>query len=237
MIEQGKKMGITTWENPKNYGLSLTLGGGAIKMIDLAKVYGTIANYGKRPEITSILQIKDYKGLVLENKNSNITTPLEQILDPRVSYSLIDILKDNNARAPEFGFNSSLVVKNHPEVAVKTGTSNDLRDNWTAGFNQDYLVITWVGNNNNSPMSRVASGITGASPIWNKIMSTILYGRPSIDWEIPKDIVRINCLGRGEWFLKEKIPTDYCKPTPVPTPKSNEPINKILDNGASTVRQ
>lgn len=237
MIELGKSMGLTTWDDPSNYGLSLTLGGGAVKMIDLAQVYSTVANYGKRPEITSILQVKDFKGMVLENNSQTKTNNAEQILDPSVAYSLIDILKDNVARAPAFGFNSSLVVKNHPEVAVKTGTSNDLRDNWTAGFNQNYLVITWVGNNDNSPMSRVASGITGASPIWNKIMSTVLQNKPSVDWEIPTNLIRINCLGKGEWFLKGKVPANYCSPTPSPLPKTNDPINKILDNGASTVRQ
>lgn len=239
MIELGKSMGLTTWDNPSNYGLSLTLGGGAVKMIDLAQVYSTVANYGKKPEITSILQVKDFKGMILENNSQTKTNYAEQILDPGVAYSLIDILKDNVARAPAFGFNSSLVVKNHPEVAVKTGTSNDLRDNWAAGFNQNYLVITWVGNNDNSPMSKIASGITGASPIWNKIMSSILNDKTSVDWVIPTNLVRINCLGKGEWFLKEKIPSNYCKPTPIPTPKdvNADKINKILETGASTIRR
>ncbi len=236
MIEQGKNMGITTWDDSSQYGLSLTLGGGAVKMIDLAKVYATIANYGKRPELISILQVKDYKGKILKH-NETDTTNDDQVLDPRVAYSLVDILKDNIARSPAFGFNSALVIKGHPEVAVKTGTSNDLRDNWTAGFNQDYLVVTWVGNNNNSPMSRIASGITGASPIWNKIMSTILADRPSIDWEIPNNMIRINCAGKAEWFLKEGVPTNYCKTTPSPTPAFKaRPIREdILDTGASTI--
>ncbi len=237
MIEQGKSMGITTWDDPSQYGLSLTLGGGAVKMIDLAKVYATIANYGKRPELISILQVKDYKGKILKHIDGSTIEKNNQILDPRVAYSLIDILKDNLARAPEFGLNSALVIKNHPEIAVKTGTSNDLRDNWTAGFNQEYLVVTWVGNNDNSPMSRIASGITGASPIWNKIMTTILSDKPSIDWETPDNMVRINCFNKSEWFLKESIPSNYCKTTPSPTPFLNILPAKedILDSGASTV--
>ena len=228
MVQLGKEMGITTWDDSSQYGLSLTLGGGAVKAVDLAKVYATVANYGKRSDLLPILQVKDYKGNILEKNIPNST----QVLDPRVTYSLIDILKDNNARAPEFGFNSALVVKDHPEVAVKTGTSNDLRDNWTVGFNQNYLVLTWVGNNNNSPMSRIASGITGAAPIWNKIMSAILNSQPSVDWKTPDKLIRINCLGKGEWFLQENIPADYCKPTPSPSPIDP---NKILDSGASTI--
>jgi membrane carboxypeptidase/penicillin-binding protein PbpC len=234
MIEEGQKLGITTWNDPSRYGLALTLGGGAVRAIDLARVYATI------------LQVKDYKGRVLE-KNSHQSA---EVLDPRVAYSLIDILKDNAARAPEFGLNSSLVVRNHPEVAAKTGTSNDLRDNWTVGFNQNYLVLTWVGNNDNSPMSRIASGITGAAPIWNKIMSTVLGDSPSIDWNVPGGMSKVNicaitgtlpcgnCPTRQEWFLDEYKPTMACTPdqmqkmsNPTPAPGSN-----ILDSGAATSR-
>jgi 1A family penicillin-binding protein len=245
MIEQGQKMGITTWTDPRNYGLSLTLGGGAVTALDLSKVYSVVANYGKRPDLLPILTVKDYKGRTLE-KNSPVTT---DVIDPRVTFILTDILKDNAARAPEFGFNSALVVKNHPEVAVKTGTSNDLRDNWTAGYNQNYLVVTWVGNNDNSPMSRIASGVTGASPIWNKIMSAILVDKPSIDWKVPDGVSKVNicsitgtlpcnnCPTKQEWFLDEDRPTKYCtveqveriiNPTPIPG-------QNILDTGATTV--
>jgi penicillin-binding protein 1C len=244
MVTQGQKMGITTWTDPTNYGLSLTLGGGAITALDLSKVYSTVANYGKRPDLLLILSVKNYKGRVLE-KNIPVTT---DVIDPRVAFILTDILKDNTARAPEFGFNSYLVIKNHPEVAVKTGTSNDLRDNWTAGYNQNYLAVTWVGNNDNSPMSRIASGVTGASPIWNKIMTAILSDKPSIDWKVPDGVSKVNicsitgtlpcdnCPTRQEWFLDEAKPTKYCSPdqiqhivNPTPAPGPN-----ILDSGAST---
>ncbi|MCX6705009.1 MAG: penicillin-binding transpeptidase domain-containing protein, partial [Candidatus Woesebacteria bacterium] len=250
MVTQGQKMGITTWADPSNYGLSLTLGGGAVTALDLSKVYSTISNYGKRPDLLPILQVKNYKGRVLLARNaSQSDAGGEKVLDPRVAFLLTDILKDNNARAPGFGYNSYLVVKNHPEVAVKTGTSNDLRDNWTAGYNQNYLVVTWVGNNDNSPMSHVASGVTGASPIWNKIMTAILADAPSIDWKVPDGVSKVNvcsitgtlpcdsCPTKQEWFLDETRPTRYCTPeqiqrivNPTPIPGQN-----ILDSGASTI--
>jgi 1A family penicillin-binding protein len=230
MVTQGKSMGITSWDDPSKFGLSLTLGGGAVTALDLSKVYSVLANYGKLPDIMPILQIKDYKGKVLEKNSPNT----KQVLDSKVAFTITDILKDNNARAPEFGLNSALVVKNHPEVAVKTGTSNSLRDNWTAGYNQNYLVVTWVGNNDNSPMSRVASGITGASPIWNKIMSTLLADQPSVDWKAPDGVVKINCLGKGEWFLDGSVPENYCKPSPSPSPIPTSG-SQILDNGASII--
>lgn len=246
MIAQGQAMGITTWNDPSQYGLSLTLGGGAVTALDLAKVYSTIADLGKKPALMPILSVKDYKGNVLEK----VSPKTEQVLDPRVAFLLTDILKDNVARAPEFGMNSFLVVQNHPEVAVKTGTSNDLRDNWTVGYNQDVLVLTWVGNNDNSPMSRVASGITGASPLWNKIISAVLNDAPSIDWKAPDGVSKINicsitstlpcdsCPTRQEWFLDEARPAKSCTPDQIqkiinPTPI---PGGKILENGAATFR-
>jgi len=231
MIEQGQKMGISSWQDPSRYGLSLTLGGGEVKLIELARAYATIANFGTRPEITSISHIKDYKNeevWLARNAFSEADAGGKNVVDPRVAYMLIDILKDNTARAGEFGLNSYLVIKNHPEVAVKTGTSNNLRDNLTAGFNQDYLVVTWVGNNDNSPMARVASGVTGASPIWNKIMSAILKDKPSIDWKVPGNLVKINCPGKSEWFLEEdQSKSKYCLPTPVPDREENKVKEKV----------
>ncbi len=226
MIDQGRAMGITTWQDPSKYGLSLTLGGGDVKLIDLAQVFATIADMGKKPTITAISEVKNYKGDVLEeNGNSNFPA----VVDPRVAYQLIDILKDNNARAPEFGTRSYLVIQNHPEVAVKTGTSNDLKDNLTIGFNQNFLVAVWVGNNDSTPMSRVASGVTGASPIWNKIMTNLLGNSISKNWEIPEGLIKKDCYGKVEYFLKENVSNCAPIPTPVPLP-SGQP--QILDSGA-----
>jgi len=229
MIDLGKKMGITTWEDEGRFGLSLTLGGGEVKLIDLATVYATIANSGKKPALNPLISVTNYKGRTLyENSciGDNAKNCAEkQVIDPRVAYIVTDILKDNFARAPAFGISSQLVIKNHPEVAVKTGTSNSLRDNLTLGYNQKYLTAVWVGNNDNSPMSRVASGVTGASPIWNRIMTALLNNQKSTEWETPKGLLRVpicsttgtlpceGCPIKLEWFLEEKKPTYACKPT------------------------
>jgi membrane carboxypeptidase/penicillin-binding protein PbpC len=285
MIEMGRKMGIGTWGNPSNYGLSLTLGGGEVTLLDLAKVYATVVNYGKRPEISGIAEVVNYKGGIFEKnacvvnestfgeaqniftfdvfasrsaiKNEAETSGkcnYEEVLDPRVAYLLTDVLKDNYARSPSFGLNSLLVIPNHPEIAVKTGTSNDLRDNITVGFNQDFLVAVWVGNNDNSPMSRVASGITGASPIWNKIMTSLVSGRESKDWEIPKGLVQMpicsftaslaceGCSDKVEWFLEENTPKSHCNPDEIQKIRKERVKDKNAANGevfetaASSVR-
>lgn len=248
MTELGKKMGITTWENPNNYGLSLTLGGGEVKLLDLAQVYATIANYGKRPDTNLILKISNHQGDLIEkfeypdqendiltvkasasestiaNKINSKSDNESQIIDSRVAFLITDVLKDNYARSPTFGSNSLLVIPNHPEVAVKTGTSNSLHDNLTVGYNQDFLVAVWVGNNDNSPMERIASGITGATPIWNKIMSALLAKEESREWTVPEKLVKTSvcpltgtlaCLGcpnKNEWFLQENIPKYACNP-------------------------
>ncbi|MEK7163573.1 MAG: hypothetical protein AAB768_00325, partial [Patescibacteria group bacterium] len=128
----------------------------------------------------------------------------------------------NNARTPAFGPRSWLNILNHPHVAVKTGTTKSLRDNWTIGYTPDFLVAVWVGNNDNTPMSYVASGITGASPIWNKIMSFSLKDK-SPHWPTqPPDVIGgmvcalsglkvpdpapPDCSPRYEYFLKGTFP-------------------------------
>lgn len=242
MITQGQKLGITTWGDRSRFGLSLTLGGGEVRMVDMNTVYGTLANYGKRVDLNPILSITDYKRRVVEKNTcatqgqtvgSLIPTTFAaeasfdnscgtEVLDPNVAYILTDILKDNNARTPVFGPHSLLVIPDHPEVAVKTGTTQSLRDNWTIGYTQDYVVTTWVGNNDNTPMSYVASGITGASPIWHNIMQYLLTDKPSIAWLEPDGLVKASicptsgtlacedCGGKTEYFLPMTEPKLRC---------------------------
>lgn len=202
MIDMGEKMGITTWSDRSRFGLSLTLGGGETKLLELAEVYSVIANNGIKNEIQSITEIKNYRDKILYQ--DKFDTSINKVLDPRVAFLLIDVLKDNISRSPAFGANSMLVIPSHPEVAVKTGTSNDLKDNLTVGFSKDYLVAVWVGNNDGSSMSRIASGITGAASIWNRIMRSLLNNQPSVEWSVPEGLVYKECFNRKEWFLEEK---------------------------------
>ena len=277
MMDMGKSLGITTWENPENYGLSLTLGGGEVKLIELARVYAVVANYGKRPEITSILKVSNNKGGVLEENHCiKIKPPMvassqelglnvyasesgqavqetnrqsclgQEVLDARVAYLITDILRDNSARTPAFGPNSALVIPGRSEVAVKTGTSNDLRDNLTVGFNQKYLVAVWVGNNDNSPMARIASGITGAAPIFNKIMSALLASEENQEWKVPEGLVQVpicsltgtltcqGCPTKTEWFLQETVPITSCNPDYIKTLTGKETEGEILEPAAHT---
>jgi penicillin-binding protein 1C len=202
-MDQAKAMGINTWTDPANYGLSLTLGGGEVKMIELAEAFGVLANQGVRVPLTGILEISNYKGEILETYDPEITKSdlaylyenelsveqgqLKRVMERAPAYLTSHIMQDNNARQAAFGSNSELVIKNKI-VSAKTGTTNDLRDNWTVGYTPEYLTIAWVGNNDSKSMSYLASGITGAAPIWHDIMQYILQDKETIWPEKPADV-------------------------------------------------
>ncbi len=198
------------------FGLSLTLGGGEVKMTEMATAFGTLANLGVRKNLVSILKIENRQGKILEERQESTG---KRVLPMEAAYLVGHILLDNNARSAAFGSSSLLVVKNHPEVAVKTGTTNDKRDNWTIGYTPSYVAAVWVGNNDNTPMGWVASGITGASPIWNKVMTYILKDEKQ-EWATkPNNITGASvcnltgtlppeegCESRYEFFIQGTVP-------------------------------
>lgn len=192
VLETSKDLGITTFTQPERYGLSLTLGGAEVKMVDMMTAFGTFANGGKRADSTAILKVTDSNGNVLEEAENK---PV-QVLQPEVAYLISNVLADNNARTPAFGPKSLLVIPGH-SVPVKTGTSDNKKDNWTFGYTPDYAVGVWVGNNDGSLMNpRLTSGVTGAAPIWNRIMTSILSGKPDVAFEKPAGITVARVDGR-----------------------------------------
>lgn len=208
MVHLGRDMGIQSWDPNGDYGLSLTLGSAEVTMLDMATVNGTLANEGTRVDLDPLLKITNYKGDVLEEKQNHV--PGRQILKAGVAFIVDDILADNSARSLEFGPNSPLVIPNHT-VSVKTGTTDNKRDNWTIGFTPSYLVAVWVGNNDNSPMSQtLASGITGAAPIWHRVMTELLQHRPDEKQPQPNTVISLPCNGRNEYFLKGTVDTSGC---------------------------
>ncbi len=199
MVTLAQEMGIRSWQDPEAYGLAVTLGGSEATMLEMATVFGTLAHSGKRTDLNPILKISDVKGEIIEEKTN---PPQPQVLDERIAFIISDILSDNQSRAAAFGANSILTIPNHT-VSVKTGTSDNKRDNWTIGYTDHRVVTVWVGNNDNSPMSpTLASGITGAAPIWNRVMTNLLEKIPEKKRAIPSDIVQRACFGRMEYFIK-----------------------------------
>jgi 1A family penicillin-binding protein len=223
MIETAKKMGITTWNDPGKYGLSITLGAAETKMTDMATAYGTIANGGKRVDLNPVIKITDYKGSIVDEKKDVIE---KQVINPSIAYIISNILADNRARAIEFGTNSALNIPGHI-VSVKTGTSDNKRDNWTIGYTPSFVVAVWVGNNNNQPMNQtLASGITGAAPIWNQITTMLVNKLPQRNMVVPEDIVAKPCNGYLEYFVKGTEGTVSCSfrfasPSPTLIPAAN----------------
>jgi len=177
MINLAETMGITTWTNRSNYGLSLALGSAEVKMTEMAQAYSVFANLGDKVEINPILRVENYKGEKVYAKE----VESQKIIDQNLALSINQTLSDNQARSPIFGLNSKLKIEGKT-VAVKTGTTNNLKDNWCIGWTPSYLVATWVGNNDGTPMSQVASGVSGATPIWNLITQEMLKNKTDENW-------------------------------------------------------
>jgi len=238
-----QKLGITSWTDSSRFGLSMALGSLEVRMVDLATAYSAFANQGISTPLHTILKIEkpDGKSLRLSSCPSYIKSIAEnstanaedsscnpkKSISAATAYLISDILNDNSARSPAFGTNSILNIKN-AKVSVKTGTSNDLKDNWTIGYSQNFLVATWVGNNDNTPMSQIASGITGASPIWAKIFYQILTtNQEPNNLTQPDDLIKVpiclltgtltctGCPTRIDYFIKGSEPKTACDPADI----------------------
>lgn len=173
------------------YGLSLTLGGGEVTPLELTTAYAVLANGGVYVPSTSILCVTDSEGAILyeyerrcptdqtrlTDSSRSVLSEGRQVMDPRIAFVISHILADNNARTPAMGSSSPLYTPGVP-TSVKTGTTNDYRDNWTVGFTRNIAVGVWAGNTDNTPMTNV-SGLDGAAPIWNSVMTGI-YQNPAL---------------------------------------------------------
>jgi penicillin-binding protein 1C len=162
-IAFAERMGITTLTRD-DYGLSLTLGGGDVSLLELTGAYAIFANQGQRVAPYSIERIEDHNGNVVYQHEAPAS---EQVISRDHAYLISSILSDNAARTPAFGANS--VLKLPFNAAVKTGTTNDFRDNWTLGYTPDIAIGVWIGNADYTPMSNI-SGVTGAAPLWANVM-------------------------------------------------------------------
>ncbi|NCN45317.1 MAG: penicillin-binding protein [Candidatus Pacebacteria bacterium CG10_big_fil_rev_8_21_14_0_10_36_11] len=193
LIDKAEEAGITTWKDRSRFGLSLTLGGGDVTMLELVQVYGSLANQGSLVLLNPLLEVGTNDGKIWYENDcvfDRFNCFSKRVFKSETSYLITNILSDNLARTPAFGPYSVLNIPGQ-EVAVKTGTTNSLRDNWTVGYTSNLLVAVWVGNNDNTPMNQVASGITGASPIWNKTIRLLLDENNPHVFPVPDNIVEV----------------------------------------------
>ncbi len=204
-INFAKRMGITSLTSD-TYGLALTLGGGDVSLLELTSAYSIFATGGRKIDPVAITRIDDFEG----NTVFQYEAPAgEQVIRAEHAYLISSILSDNQARAPMFGENSILNLGF--TAAVKTGTTNDYRDNWTVGYTPDLAVGVWVGNADYTPMVNT-TGLSGAAPIWSSFMKVAIQqqtgGNPSA-FARPSGIVdRIICSISGtepsEWCPEQK---------------------------------
>lgn len=234
-IETAHKMGVTGLQrDPWDYGLSLTLGGGEVTLLDMTTVYATLANQGERVRPNAVLKVVDSAGTVLYDlaQDAEALKP-ERAVSEGAAYIVTDMLADNEARTPAFGASSPLNIG--VPAAVKTGTTNDYRDNWTLGFTPYLVTGVWAGNSDNSAM-RNSSGVTGAAPIWSTFMRGVVLdpdlrgavreAREQFGFDFPtqfqrpKDVVEANVckveslnqlaatcqVFQRELFIKDRLP-------------------------------
>ncbi|HXD10834.1 MAG TPA: transglycosylase domain-containing protein [Anaerolineales bacterium] len=202
MIAMAERLGIKSLTRP-DYGFSLTLGGGDVSLLDMTSAYSVFANGGKKVPPVSILKIVDFQGKVIYEYQP---PQGEQVIRPEHAFLISSILSDNEARSWMFGPNSLL---NLPfQVAAKTGTTNDFRDNWTMGYTPDLVTGVWVGNADYTPMVNT-TGLTGAAPIWSAFMQyavPIVSNNSPTPFNFPSNITeKIICSISGA------EPSQWCK--------------------------
>lgn len=193
-ITLASRMGLTTLEDPARYGLSLVLGGGEVKLLDMVSAYGVFAAEGVRHEPVAIKEIIDKDEVTIYE---NISSP-RQVLEETVARELTYMLSNNEARIPAFGANSPLYFPGF-DVAAKTGTTNDYRDAWIIGYTPNIVVGAWAGNNDNRSMDRQVAGFIIA-PLWSTFMREALTARDQEFFgEVPPIPSDIQPILRGIW--------------------------------------
>lgn len=195
-IKTAKNMGITTLNDPSRYGLSLVLGGGEVKLIDLVNAYSVFSQEGLKHNQKIVLKIEDSFGKTIELAADQAV----KVIDHQYTRLINDILSDEEARRPLYQNSFYLTTFDGRQVAVKTGTSNDYIDAWTIGYTPSLIVGVWAGNNDNTPMQKQAGSILAALPIWNSFMTKVLSGFPVEFFNEPEN---------GENITKTMLNGDY----------------------------
>ncbi|MBN1487574.1 MAG: hypothetical protein JW981_08025, partial [Anaerolineae bacterium] len=234
VIRTAHEMGIMTLDRGlQEYGLSLSLGGGEVHLIDMVYAFSVFDNNGvmygepipdedtqpgfRTLDPVSILRIEDRNGNIIYEFSQPSST---QILDPRLAYLITDILSDRLARIPAFGTPNALELSQERPAAAKTGTTNDFTDNWTIGFTPQYVAGVWMGNTDSQQKMINTPGSRGASYIWHAIMEYLHKEEPLIPFTRPEGLENVsvcavsgllpngNCPVRSEIMIPETKPTE-----------------------------
>lgn len=201
-LKTAKDLGITTFTEENRYDLSLTLGGGEVKLLDLTNVFADFARGGEYITPFAIQKIVTDNGKVLYEHKDQKSIQVLGKNSQQVAYLISNILSDPKARIPGFGEKNPLILS-HP-AAVKTGTTTDWHDNWTVGYTPSYTVGVWVGNNDNHAM-RDITGVVGAAPVWNQFFEEFLKGKPKEQFTRPDRIKEVEICK-----LSGQLPDELC---------------------------
>ncbi|MDZ4231250.1 MAG: transglycosylase domain-containing protein [Patescibacteria group bacterium] len=173
-MDNALKFGIKTFDDPNRFGLSLVLGGGEVRMIEMISAYSVLATEGTYHEPAFILRVEDSKGKVLEEyKDEGI-----RVVDVQYPRLVNDILSDVGLRSGLFTASLPLTQVPGYQVALKTGTTNDYVDAWTFGYTPNLVAGVWAGNNNRLPLGQEGSSLLAAIPMWHDFMSQALPELP-----------------------------------------------------------
>lgn len=198
-VDFAERMGYTTLSEG-DFGLSLVLGGGEVKLLEHVNAYGIFANNGTLQKHVSVLNVEDNSGNVLfEWKKSKG----EKVLDDKVAATVSNVLSDDPARSYVFGAGGVLTLPDRP-VAAKTGTTNGYVDAWTIGYTPSLVSGVWVGNTDNTPMRKGDGGSKLAAPIWNHFMREALKNTPAEEFPAPpaNDAIKPILRGSGSAGIK-----------------------------------
>jgi len=228
VLQTASDLGITTLTHRSDYGLSLVLGAGEVKPVEMAGAFGVFATGGVKHDLTPVLKITDASNKVVYQYDQSKDTG-NQVLDPQIAYEMSNILSDNNARSLVFGTHTALYFPDRT-VAVKTGTTSSFKDAWTVGFTPSLATAVWVGNDNDTPMSSGADGSVVAAPIFHNYLEAALKGTPNQDFVKPTGIQTVTV----EKY-SNKLPSQYSADTTTDiftswqVPTTQDDVHQVLN--------
>lgn len=202
VLKTTKSVGLSTLTERSRYGLSLVLGGGEVKLIELVGAYSVFAQEGLKHKSALVLRIEEQTTKkIIENYVDRVS----RVIESQYARVINNILSDIDLRKKLFERSLSLTVFPNQEVALKTGTTNDYRDAWALGYTNSIVVGVWAGNNDNTPMERRGTSILAAVPIWSAFMNEVLKNKPLETFTQPDPIVAEKPMLRGELVVNNDV--------------------------------
>jgi len=227
-INFAKSFGLSTLGDAAQYGLTIVLGGGEVRLLDLTSAYTVFANDGVKNTPTGILEVADASGTVLEK----YTAQPSRVLPENIARDMSAMLSDAPARFPEYNLDSPLSFSGY-DVAVKTGTTDNTRDAWAIGYTPSIALGVWIGNNNNTPMVKLVAGLI-AVPMWHEAMAYAISKYPKAYFGEPNPIYSsVPPMLQGNWRIPDAtgsvVPHSLLYWTDKNNPQGPAPTNPAQD--------